>query len=444
MAKTVTVKIGDDAPAGIAESNPAKYVSMEAELLRTAASRVTYNSFKSILQDKILMPEARAILSDIGAWYDAHPSETDLDWSAFLAWARLNARSTMKLDKWSVYEAISKNAASLKAPNPSIIRRYHELKGLADIRSVVDEALSSHKPGAIEDIVTVAEGVLSTTRGPVAAGASDLVTDDWATLLSVVQRTNGLKWRLKCLNKSIGPIDKGDSIMIGKRPEVGGTTFLADQMSYMVTQLPKDKHAIIFTNEEVGAKVKVRVIQSALGCTLAQIAADPAKARARYDALMDGKRIDVVHKMGMTDLDVDRWLRTGEYGLIGINVLDKIVLTHSGAEGADLKRDLGIWTRGIADKYGAVFGVLQAGVEAEGNLWPDQSCLYGSKTGLQAESDVMIMIGKTNNPAEAGQRGLGIVRNKLPGGEDTEPGLRHGRWTVKFDGERGRYEDFTS
>lgn len=409
-------------------------VSMEAELLRTAASRDDYDQFKTILTDKVLMPEARAILTDIGAWYSTNPGASVLDWGAFLAWARLACRATWKPDKWDVYEAISKHAASLVHPNPAILNRYRELKALGTIRGLVDEALSGHKPTVMADIVSAAEEV---SGGP--TKAEGLVTDDWNELLSEVQREEGLEWRLHELNVSIGPIGRGDSIMIGKRPEVGGTTFLASELSYMTPQLPPGKNAIIFTNEEVGAKVKVRIIQSALGVTLGEIASDPVAYRKAYEKLMDGRRIDVVHETAITDTLVQRWLKSGEYALIGINVLDKIILTKSTAEGADLKRDLGIWARGVADKYGSVISILQAGAEAEGQQWPDQSCLYGSRTGLQAESDVLIMIGKTHNPAEADQRFIGVVRNKLPGGKITSPGLRHGRWVTGFDGERGRF-----
>lgn len=433
--KVISVDTGGSAGApGELSAGAVARVSMEAELLRTAASRSDYDQFKVILTDKVLMPEARAILTDMGAWYTTNPGATVLDWGAFLAWARLACRATWKADKWDVYECIAKHAASLVHPNPAILQRYRELKALGAIRGLVDEALEGHKPSALADIVEAAEGV-----SKAAVESTGLVTDDWNTLLAEVQRDEGLEWRLHELNVSIGPIGRGDVIMIGKRPEVGGTTFLASELSYMTPQLPPDKRAIIFTNEEVGSKVKMRVVQAALGITLAEIASDPTKYRNAYERLMAGRRIDVVHETAITDKLVERWLRTGDYALIGVNVLDKIILTKSTNEGADLKRDLGIWARSVADKYGPLIGVLQAGAEAEGQQWPDQSCLYGSKTGLQAESDVLIMIGKTHNPSEADQRFIGIVRNKLPGGRITSPRERHARWVTGFDGERGRF-----
>lgn len=417
------------------------YVSPESELIRTAASRADYENFRHILADRIAIPEAQAVLEDIGAWYDANPTITTLDWSTFTAWAKVARRSTWKPDRWAVYEEVAKTAAKLPSSNPAIVQRFHELKSLAELRAKVEELVRTSKPDGLGEVIKIAEEGIKAGGGAAAAGAdSEMVTDDLDELLAIVQRTHGLEWRLEDLNRAIGPIDRGDVVLIGKRPEVGGTTFLASELTYMAPQLPEGKHAVIFTNEEVGPKVKMRVIQAALGMAISDIAADPKRARAEFDKLMGGRRIDVVHNTSMTSRGIERRLRSGMYGLIGINVLDKIKLVGSKSEGADLKRDIGIWTRQIADTHGAVIGILQADAQAEGEKWPDQSRLYGSKTGLQAESDVLVMIGKTHNPAEADRRFLGIVRNKLPGGARTLPTLRHGQMEVAFDGERARFK----
>lgn len=414
--------------------------SPDAELIRTAAVRSEFEAFRPILSDRVAIPEAQAILEDIGAWYDANPSEAGIAWSVFLAWARVSRRAVWKPDRWSVYTEIVNNAAALPAANPAIVARFHEFKTLGLLRGEVEAQLRTSKPDGLAEIVRIAEeGITTLSTGAASKVDTELVTDDLGQLLEIVTRAHGLEWRLEDLNLSVGPIDRGDVVLIGKRPEVGGTTFLASEFAYMAPQLPKGKHAVIFTNEEVGAKVKMRLISAALGRSQADIAADPKKAAADLERVLDGRRIDVIHNTAMTNRTIERRLRSGVYGLIGINVLDKVRMVGNKAEGADLKRDIGIWTRQIADSYGAVMGVLQADASAEGEKWPDQSRLYGSKTGLQAESDVLIMIGKTHNPAEADRRYMGVVRNKLPGGSRTRAGLRHGQFEVHFDGEIARF-----
>ena len=86
-----------------------------------------------------------------------------------------------------------------------------------------------------------------------------------------------------------------------------------------------------------------------------------------------------------------------------------------------------------------MFVVAQADASAEGVRWLDQSQLYGSKTGMQGEADVQLMIGKDNEPGHEGDRFISIVKNKTSGGPRCNPSLRHGKFEVTFDGERARF-----
>ena len=48
--------------------------------------------------------------------------------------------------------------------------------------------------------------------------------------------TQGLRWRLKWLNQSLGSLRKGDFGFIFARPETGKTTFLASEVTQMIQQ----------------------------------------------------------------------------------------------------------------------------------------------------------------------------------------------------------------
>jgi hypothetical protein len=188
--------------------------------------------------------------------------------------------------------------------------------------------------------------------------------------------------------------------------------------------------------------VGVRLIQSALGCTVADIMADPTVSQSDYITAIRNRRIDVYHDVGLSTSDVERVLRTGHYSLIAINILDKVSGFHK-LEGVERLRALSVWTRQLADKYGVVFVVAQADASAEGVRYLDQSQLYGSKTVMQADSDVQLMIGKDNNPGYEDMRYFSVVRNKTPGGPRTDPKMRHGKFECAFDGERARFESVT-
>ena len=49
-------------------------------------------------------------------------------------------------------------------------------------------------------------------------------------------KTPGLRWRVNWLNQSLGSLRKGDFGFIFARPETGKTTFLASEITHMVTQ----------------------------------------------------------------------------------------------------------------------------------------------------------------------------------------------------------------
>ena len=62
------------------------------------------------------------------------------------------------------------------------------------------------------------------------------VESDLELLKNESFNTRGLRWRLGCLNRSLGSLRKGDFGFIFARPETGKTTFLASEISYFATQ----------------------------------------------------------------------------------------------------------------------------------------------------------------------------------------------------------------
>ncbi len=109
--------------------------------------------------------------------------------------------------------------------------------------------------------------------------------------------------------------------------------------------------------------------------------------------------------------DVERKLKSGDYGLIGINILSKVA-GFKGKEDMDKLEALGHWARILSDEYGPVFVVHQADGTAEGQKILDQSQLYKSKTALQQEIDFQIMIGKTHDLLEQQYRYINVVKRK--------------------------------
>jgi hypothetical protein len=208
----------------------------------------------------------------------------------------------------------------------------------------------------------------------------------------------------------LGPIGKGDLILIGKRPEVGGTSFMISQFVHMVTQLPKGKNAIIFNNEEEPSKLYTRLIQAVTNVSVSDIIMAPTKYQQKYLDAMGDKKIDI-HRDTFTTKEVEQALSTEKYGLIAINTLLKIGNQYK-AEDHDRLEVLGRWCRKLSSEYGPVMVIHQADLTAEGIKRLNQSQLYKSKTALQGECDIQLMIGASHDVLEYNLRWINVVKRK--------------------------------
>jgi hypothetical protein len=253
-----------------------------------------------------------------------------------------------------------------------------------------------------------------------------------------LSRSGGFHWRLPELNKAIGPICKGDFILVGKRPEVGGTTFLTSEFTHMIKDVPEGGNVVIFNNEESRSKVYARVIQSALGVTVMDMAGNRAKTLSDYHSFLGTKTFDVIHDTSLTTAKIEAVLKRKPYDLIGFNVLWKVRPWGRNLEDYQSYQRVAQWGRKIADEYAPVVAIWQADASAEGVEYLDQSQLFGSKTGVQGEADVQLMIGATPEPGRQLERYINIVKNKIPASAGTDPLWRHGKFVVDMDAEIGR------
>lgn len=265
----------------------------------------------------------------------------------------------------------------------------------------------------------------------------NFVTDDLFTLESHSFRSSGLRWRLSCLNRSLGPIRQGDFGFVFARPESGKTTFLADQITHFATQT--ERPIVWFNNEEQGEKVRLRTYQAALGLTSDEVWSDKEKHLAKYRALTKGNlRIyddGAIHKN-----EVEAILAEINPILVVFDQIDKI-------KGFDADRpDLVYgriyqWARELAKRGCAIIGICQAGGTGEGVKWLTMGHVAEAHTSKQAEADWILGIGRSNESGTEDIRFFNISKNKLLGDDGTDPNERHGRFEVYIRPMIARYED---
>jgi replicative DNA helicase len=249
--------------------------------------------------------------------------------------------------------------------------------------------------------------------------------------------TPGLRWRLNWLNKSLGSLRKGDFGFIFARPETGKTTFLASEMTHMVSQTDGD--ILWFNNEEQSKKVAVRCYQALFGMTHKELFSDLETNANRYKKAI-GNRIKIYdYDDSNSTRRIEAIIKLNNPALIIFDQIDKVKGFKNDRFDLELKR-LYQWAREIAKMYCPVIAVSQAGGTAEGKLWLTMDDVDSSKTAKQGEADWILGIGKEQDNT-SNMRFLNISKNKLLGDEDTLPDLRHGNTNVLIKPEIARYEE---
>jgi replicative DNA helicase len=267
--------------------------------------------------------------------------------------------------------------------------------------------------------------------------AANTVNMDLSELYDTAIATPGLRWRLDWLNKSLGSLRKGDFGFIFARPETGKTTFLASEMTHMVTQTDGD--ILWFNNEEQGKKVAIRCYQALFGVDSETLFSNVDRYKEEYHDLI-GSRIKIYdYEDSNSYKRIESIIKEVNPALIIFDQIDKIKGFKNERYDLELKK-IYQWAREIAKSYAPVIAVSQAGGTAEGKVWLTMDDVDSSKTAKQGEADWILGIGKEQDNT-SNMRFLNISKNKLIGDKDTLPDLRHGNKQCMIKPNIARYED---
>lgn len=266
---------------------------------------------------------------------------------------------------------------------------------------------------------------------------SRFVSQDIEEIYNDSVKTPGIRWRLESLNRSLGPLRKGDFGFIFARPETGKTTLLSSEITFFAGQV---KSPILWiNNEEQGNKVVLRCYQAALGIRTEQLAGNLKEIRQQYKNLTNDN-IYIYDNASTNKREVEAICKEIQPSLIVFDQLHKVKGFVNDRDDLRLGAIFG-WAREIAKEYAPVIAVNQADGSAENKKYLTMEHVSGSKTAIQAEADWILGIGKIHDPGFEFIRFLNISKNKLVGDENTKPKDRHGRFDVLIEPEIARYRD---
>ena len=411
-----------------------------------AKSKENLSKYRRYIKPHVVMKETNTILDGMDKYYKTFPSVTDFAWDSFSAF--LIADQSKRLTDDSIVKLrmmLSKAKAFVPHhAHEEVVKTLIELDYLA----LIMEECEKVKEGSsdLEHVHILATNALKDVERYIEKDELFVSAD----LSAIADRitSSGYEWRLDALNRSLGPLRTGNFVIVAARVEVGKTTFLASEVSYLAQQLPKDRPVVWVNNEEESSVVFFRIVQAALGQESKVIIADSKKAMTDYAALMGGNKDKIRVTKDMNNVrDLETLFREVNPGLIIFDQLDKVDGFKS-----DEREDLKLgkiykWARELARSYGPVIAASQlsaSAVEMKDPPFIGLDALRGSKTDKPGEADVVITIGKykePKSPEEEMIRTINVPKNKLPGGGSKQvESDRHGQFLVTIDPIRARFE----
>lgn len=416
-------------------------------LLLCSKSKDNFYKYRRYIKPHVVVKETNIILEGMDKYFKTFPSITKFEWDSFTAF--LIADQSKRLTD----DSIVKLRMALTKAKEFVPHLAHEevVKTLIEldyVAQIMDEC-EKIKEGSsdLEHVHILATSALKDVERYIEKDELFVAAD----LSAIADRisTSGMEWRLDVLNRSLGPLRFGNFIIVAARVEVGKTTFLASEVSYLAQQLPKDRPVVWVNNEEESSVVFFRIVQAALGMESKAIIANTKDAMEKYTSLMGGNENKIrVTKDTNYVRDLETLFKEVNPGLIVFDQLDKVNGFHRKEDREDVTLGrIYKWARELARQYGPVIAAsqLSAGAaELKDPPYIGLDSLRGSKTDKPGEADVVVTIGKFREPKnreEEMARTINVPKNKLPGGGSKQiEAERHGQYLVTIDPLRARFE----
>jgi replicative DNA helicase len=250
----------------------------------------------------------------------------------------------------------------------------------------------------------------------------DWVSTDLDELLKEEELTEGLHWRLRCLNQSLGTLRKGNFGHIFARVETGKTAMWVSEVTYMAQQV--ERPILIFFNEEGGRDIVFRMYNAVTGMSYMELTNNPKVAKKIWDDKI-GDKIKFIDQPAQVEKKrMEKVIEEIQPSLIIIDNMDK-VKGFTGDRKDLLLHEIYKWGREIAKTYCPVISVGQADNSGHNTMVLDESQMADSKTAKPSELDFIIGIGRTDKEGYENIRYISIPKNKLRGDKNTIEGMRH-------------------
>lgn len=403
-------------------------MSPELVLLKGLLQKPQFRDYRPFIGDDVFKSEEHKFLLEIIDDEHGKNDQGDVSLDALVIRAKLH------LNRYPALQVILDQLVALNISDAVYDEVFETIKQRNLANEIALKAIGvTEGRESFDDLIAFVDGNKSTKVASV--DDVNILNLDISTYEEEKDGDDCLHWRLTWLNKSLGPIRKGNLGHVFANPEVGKTAFWVSEVTWMAQSAKRP--IVVFFNEEQGKEVVYRMYSSMLGIPYKQIITDKAKYSKQFMDL-GGNKIIFVDQAPLRTGFMERIMAKYKPCFAVIDNADKIAVKSMD------RRDLEIhaiykWARELAKEYCPILTVAHADASAYGTKYLNESMMANSKVGKPAEMDFIIGIGREEGEDVA--RYLSLPKNKLRGDNNTVEQLRHGHWAVALNTEISRFVD---
>jgi hypothetical protein len=403
---------------------------MNTDILKIFSKRQNYKKFLSQVPEQRLPETMQFIFRNLPQYFE-ETQQAEIDWVDFQSFVNLR-NPNMGEQQVLEFNTLCERMVSYEGDEqPGLMRMLNDRVWAMRLSE------TAHHVGMGEEEASTIEEQFRQWQNEKAqngdSGGLSFVDTSVSELLNGAQDYTKYFWPIDELNSMLGPISKGDFIIVAGRPDSGKTTILSNAVLHFASQL-LDNQCILWCNNEEGAdRVKTRQLQAALGWTNDELLRDKEATQTAAEKTGFSK-IKLMDNSSMSIHDIEAHIEACNPSIIIIDQIWKVSGFEKESENlADRYGKLAQYVRGLAKKYGPVIGASQLDATAEGVKYPTMGSLYNSKTSVQGESDAIVTIGHVQGEEDI--RYLRAPKNKLRG---AHPKMRNMGCAVRIDKERAK------
>jgi len=410
----------------------------ELVLLKFLLNRERLGKYYKYISKLSFEKETKSLLKSLRGYFKEYPEKDTLSVEELILFHTLknplSKKNSLLEEYFKKLSEVELNASLVEENFNNILERYYS----SELMFKLSEALEGNSAGTLaESAKLITE--FNEMKLRIARDVDSLfVTHSLKKLLDSQIRKPGISWPLECLNQDLGDLRGGTLGHVFARVDTGKTTFVVFCAQHFATQLQEGESLLYIGNEEGGERVMIRLYQSMLDCTVAQLSEYEKEAEKEFES-RGGKRI-LFHDEALVSVeDIEQLLQDFNVRVVIIDQGDKVRFTGDKdmATHERLKAVYGKF-RELAKRYGPdILTVGQASGNAENQPFIPLTDMDNSKTGKPGELDYAIAIGKSNKDMggpNTDKRYINICKNKMHKGV-------HGRHVVYIDTAKARYHD---